>query len=245
MLENLSKFINSSVSMASLLITSWAMAYCYGWGQALYHGYPWWHVDKGAGSVARCLAYIFVASVVFLMVYAIGYWILGKVRQFKWFKEVGALRIFILISVLTAPIWIAVYVIVHTLPIWAPWLYLLVVSNLSWLLHSYGNRLRFSWNFREILQKEQHHFLLMVFIFLYFSLLAFFLGYLRPHFRIEHDYIKLEGKPYYILAMNGDDSFIVAEKYSGNHSFIFYNRKTMKYYQIYVTEPYCFNQLFK
>lgn len=245
MLENLSKFINSSVSMASLLVTCWAMAYCYGWGQALYHGYPWWHVDKGTGSIARCLAYIIVASAVFILVYALGYWVLKKVRQSKWFKEVGALRIFILISVLAAPIWVALYGIMGTISAWSLWLYLLVVSVLSWLLHSKGNRLRFSWNFREILQKEQNYFLLMVSVFFYFSLLAFFLGYLRPHFRIEHDYIKLDGKPFYILAMNGDDTFIVAEKSSGNREFIFYNRKTMKYYKIFVTEPYCFNQLFR
>ncbi|WP_157073966.1 hypothetical protein [Moraxella oblonga] len=45
--NNLNKFVASSVSMAYLAVLSWATAYAYGWGQAVYHGYPWWHVVQG------------------------------------------------------------------------------------------------------------------------------------------------------------------------------------------------------
>lgn len=233
MIRSLNKIIQSSVSMAFLGITSWATAYCYGWGQALFYGYPWWHVSKGPDNVARSLFYVCITSIILAIGYGLGYVLLRVVKQSRWFENIGFLRIFILLSVLFFPIVIGFYLFAGYMPIKVLWVYLGVSLMFSAVFHRIGNRIRIDMSL--IRHKEHYSPFFTVFIFLYFTVLAFSIGYTRPYFRTTYDKMVYENKPYYILA-SSSDVYIMGEKICNNHEFVFFNHTTLKGYKINVVE---------
>lgn len=228
--------------MAYLGILSWATAYAYGWGQAVYHGYPWWHVVQGGSMIARSLAYVCAVSVVLVVGYLVGYWLF---RGFKYLLEMlwrsqmtdylGFVKIFILLTVASIPIMLLLYFYVG---IWSfAYLikYLLGVLLVSLVFHKLGKRDTFFVNFREFVSNEKYYQLFMGFIFVYVIVSAFSVGYLRSAFFVGYDKIKVEGNFYYILAINGDEDFILGESIKDNHYFIFFNRKTLNHYTVHIT----------
>ncbi|MDO5069231.1 MAG: hypothetical protein Q4D78_03395 [Neisseria zoodegmatis] len=233
MIRSLNKIINSSVSMAFVGITSWATAYCYGWGQALFHGYPWWHVSKGPDNVARSLAYVCITSLVLAVGYGIGYLLLRAVKKSSWFEHIGFLRIFVLLNVLFFPIAVECYLLRGYMPLKILLAYLGVSLLFSAVFHRIGNR--FQMDMSLIRNEEQYSPFFTAFIFLYFTALAFCIGYTRPYFRTTYDKMVFENKPYYILA-SSSDVYIMGEKIRDNHEFVFFNHQTLKGYKIDVVE---------
>lgn len=233
MIRSLNKIINSSVSMAFVGITSWATAYCYGWGQALFHGYPWWHVSKGPDNVARSLAYVCIMSLVLAVGYGIGYLLLRAVKKSSWFEHIGFLRVFVLLNVLFFPIAVECYLLLGYMPLKILLAYLGVSLLFSAVFHRIGNR--FQMDMSLIRNEEQYSPFFTAFIFLYFTALAFCIGYTRPYFRTTYDKMVFENKPYYILA-SSSDVYIMGEKIRDNHEFVFFNYQTLKGYKIDVVE---------
>ncbi|MDO5074030.1 Uncharacterised protein [Neisseria animaloris] len=227
------KLIQSSVSVAFLGITSWATTYCYGWGEALYYGYPWWHVAKGPDSVARSMAYVCVTSFALIIGYGIGYLLLRGVKRSNLFQNIGCLRIFILLSVLFFPIVVEFYIFAGYISGKFIAFFLIVALILSAIFHKTGNT--FSLDIMKIKNKEQHSFIFTVFIFLYFTILAFCIGYIRPYFRTTYDKIIFDNQQYYILACNGD-MYVLGKKTKNNKTFIFFNHNTLKGYKVDVVE---------
>lgn len=233
MISSWNKLITSSVSVAFLGITSWATAYCYGWGQALFYGYPWWHVHQGPDQVARSLAYVCITSLALVIGYLFGYAVLRQVRESHLFQNIGCLRIFVLISVFFWPVALEFYLFIGYLPQQVLEAYLLFTVIASVLLHRIGNGFTLDW--KKIAHKEQYSIVFTTLIFLYFTSLSFVIGYVRPHFRTTYDRIEFEKQPYYILA-NNDNVYILAHCTRNNRSFVFFNYHTLKGYKIDVVE---------
>lgn len=79
----------------------------------------------------------------------------------------------------------------------------------------------------------------MGFIFAYMIVSAFAVGYLRSAFFIGYDIIKINRQPYYILTINGDEDLILGQEMKNNGHFVFFNRKTLNHYTVYITpSPY-------
>ncbi|RRD90189.1 hypothetical protein EII21_06025 [Conchiformibius steedae] len=233
MISSWNKLITSSISVAFLGITGWATAYCYGWGQALYYGYPWWHVHQGPDQVARSLAYVCVASLALVAGYILGYALLQQVRKSLLFQHIGCLRIFVLISVFFWPVALEFYLFIGNLPQQVLEYYLLFTLIASILLHRVGNRFTLDW--KCLVANEQYSVVFTAVFFLYFTLLSFGIGYTRPHFRTTYDRIVFEKQSYYILASN-HDVYILGRCMRDNHSFVFFNHNTLKGYKIDVVQ---------
>ncbi|WP_157073967.1 hypothetical protein [Moraxella oblonga] len=62
----------------------------------------------------------------------------------------------------------------------------------------------------------------MGFIFAYVVISVFTIGYLRSVFFVGYDMIKVDGQHYYILAINGDEDFILGKKMKNNDYFVFF-----------------------
>ncbi|UOO82837.1 hypothetical protein LVJ83_05090 [Uruburuella testudinis] len=225
------KLVTSSVSMAFLAITSWATAYSYGWGQAAYYGYPWWHVEVGRSNIARSIAYVGVVSLTLLVSYILGYVLLCAVKKTQLFTNVGCLRIFVLISVFFAPVALGFYIFAGHLPLYLWSGYLLFGLAVSIIFHRKGNL--FTLDFGRHKNKEQYSLAFLIFIFLYFSGLAYGIGWLRPYFRTTYDVVTFNQRSYYLLASNSD-TYILAEKIKHNQKFVFFNYKTLMGYEINV-----------
>lgn len=233
----INKFINSSLSLAFLTMTSIATAYCYGWGQALFHGYPWWHVEIGQSSMARSLAYILSASLILFICYVMGYLFVNKLLNIGQLKSMGWLRILILVSVFTVPILMTFYLFIGVIPLYLAVAYIGITIVSIFCFQKHWNHVSLKLDFRKMF-KEEHFWFFNLFIFIYFCVLAVGIGYLRADLRQTYDYLELDGKTYYILSTNSDDSYIMAEKTKGNTDFIFFHRESQKYYTIHVTKIY-------
>lgn len=245
MLNNFNKFVASSISMAYLVILSWASAYAYGWGQAVYHGYPWWHVVQGGSMIARSLAFVCAMSLVLVVGYVIGYWVFkGIKRLFDRLRQshtshLGCVKIFILLVVLFTPIALLLYFYVGILSwvrlVWC----VVVISSISLACHQLGKMVNLSIDLKGLTSNEKYYQIFMGFIFLYLIISAFVVGYLRSAFFVGYDMIKVDNQAYYILAINGDEDFILGKKMKHNECFVFFNRKTLNYYDVYITpSPY-------
>lgn len=230
---HINKIINSSFSLAFLTITSFSTAYCYGWGQAVFHGYPWWHVEIGNASMARSLAYVFATSIVLFICYFLGYLLLNKVFRLHYFSQLGWLRVIVLVSVFAIPVLLTFYLFVGIVPIYISMTYLFITGLSVLFFQKRWNDTKLDLDFSKMVAKGNFWFF-NLFIFLYFSLLAFHIGYLRADLRTTYDYMKLENRKYYILSTNSDNGYIMAEQSRDNDSFIFFNRDTQQYYHIYV-----------
>lgn len=228
-------FIQSSISLAFLTIISFATAYCYGWGQAVAYGYPWWHVEIGNASMARSLAYVFVTSLLLFLCYLLGYAFLNKISKNQYFQQIGWLRVIVLVSVFTIPVLLTFYLFIGTIPIYLAIIYILISSFCVWMFHQKWNNISFKMDFRMML-KQQHFWIFNLFIFVYFSILALSIGYLRADLRVTYDYMQLNDKYYYILSTNSENSYIMAEKTKDNDEFVFFNRENQNYYIIHVVK---------
>lgn len=246
MLNNFNKFVASSISMAYLVVASWATAYAYGWGQAVYHGYPWWHVIQGGSMIARSLAFVCGVSLMLVMGYLLGFWLFRGIKRLvgflshsATFHHLGFVKIFILLMVLSTPIALLLYFYVGILSAPKLWSYLSMILVISLIFNKVGKAVNFSIDLKELTSNEKYYQLFMGFIFVYLVLSAFAIGYLRSAFFVGYDMIKVNNQPYYILSINGDDDFILGKKIKGNDCFVFFNRKTLHHYNIYITpSPY-------
>ncbi|MEG9499531.1 hypothetical protein [Mannheimia indoligenes] len=214
-------------------MTSFATAYCYGWGQAIFYGYPWWHVEIGNATMARSLAYLFVASVVLFICYLLGYSLLNKVFKLHYFQHLGWLRVIVLVSVFTVPVILTFYVFTGIVPTYIAIVYILVTILSVLIFHKKWNDKRFEPDVRKMVVKGNLYAFTM-FIFIYSSLLALHIGYLRAGLRSVYDYIEIENQKYYILTTNSDNGYILGMNRGHNESFIFFNRDTHKYYHVKV-----------
>lgn len=230
---HINKIINSSFSFAFLTITSFSTAYCYGWGQAVFHGYPWWHVEIGNASMARSLAYVLVTSSVLFICYFLGYLLINKVFKLHYFRQLGWLRVIVLVSVFAIPVLLTFYLFVGIVPISISLTYLFVTGLSVVFFQKRWNDTKLDLDFRKTVVKENFWFF-NLFIFLYFSLLAFHIGYLRADLRITYDYMNIDNQKYYILSTNSDNAYIMGKKTKDNDSFLFFNRDTQKHYHIYI-----------
>ncbi|QLD32273.1 hypothetical protein [Mannheimia varigena] len=231
--KHINKIINSSFSLAFFTLISFATAYCYGWGQALFHGYPWWHVEVGNASMARSLAYVLVVSVLLFFCYALGYALINKVFKLHYFQHLGWLRVIVLVSVFTIPVILTFYVFTGIVPISISITYVLVTALSVLFFQKKWNDTKLDLDVRKMILKGDLH-IFNLFIFLYFSLLALHIGYLRAGLRTTYDYIEIENQKYYILSTNSDNGYIMGEKQKDNDNFIFFNRNDQSYYRIYI-----------
>lgn len=246
MLNNFNKFIASSISMAYLAVLSWATAYAYGWGQAIYHGYPWWHVVQGGSMIARSLAYVCVVSIILVAGYLIAFWIfrfikkaVGILQQSGLTYHFGFLKVFILLMVVSTPIVLLLYFYVGILSSYRLTGFLLSALLISLIFHKVGKSINFSISLKDLVSNEKYYQLFMGFIFVYVVISAFTIGYLRSAFFVGYDMIRVDNQYYYILAINGDEDFILGKKIKNNDCFVFFNRKTLHHYDIYITpSPY-------
>ncbi|MEE3731934.1 hypothetical protein V2H08_09840 [Mannheimia haemolytica] len=233
--KHINKIINSSFSLAFFTLTSFATAYCYGWGQVIFHGYPWWHVEIGNASMARSLAYVFGTSVILFLCYALGYSLLNKVFQLHYFRNLGWLRVIVLVSVFTVPVILTFYLFTGIVPIYISFIYIFVSGVSVFFFRKRWNNTKFDLDFRKMLLGGSFA-LFNIFIFLYFSLLSLHIGYLRAGLRTTYDYIEIENQKYYILSTNSDNGYIMGTKIRGNQSFLFFNRDTHQYYHVHIEQ---------
>lgn len=231
--KHINKIINSSFSLAFFTLVSFAAAYCYGWGQALFHGYPWWHVEIGNATMARSLAYVFVISVLLFFCYVLGYSLINKVFKLHYFQHLGWLRVIVLVSVFTIPVILTFYVFTGIVPIYISIAYVLVTALSVLVFQKKWNDRKLDLDFRKMILRGNLH-IFNLFIFLYFSLLALNIGYLRADLRSTYDYIEIDDQKYYILSTNSDNAYIMGKKLKDNDSFIFFNRNDQSYYRTYI-----------
>lgn len=232
---NINKFISSSISIAALTIAGISTAYCYGWGQSLFYGYPWWHVQIGNASMARSLTYVFSASVVLFLSYAMGYCIVNRVFKTHYFKYLGWLKVIVLVSVFSVPLFLTCYLFLGSIPLYFIVIYAFItLICITLFQHKWDNTV-FQLDFRKMLQKR-YFGIFHLFLLIYFSLLSLLIGYLRADLRETYDYMFLEGKKYYILSTNRDNGYILAEKTKDNESFLMFNMDTQQYFRLYVVK---------
>lgn len=188
MLNGFNKFVASSISMAYLAILSWATAYAYGWGQAVYHGYPWWHVVQGGSMIARNLAFVCAMSLMWALGYLLGYGCFKGIKRFLAFCQSHAVhhldfvKVFILLVVFSAPMALLLYAYVGILT----WQYLLgglvAILVISLFCHKLGKMVNLSIDVKDLIGNEKYYQLFMGFIFVYLVVSAFVVGYLRSAF---------------------------------------------------------------
>lgn len=231
--SNINKFITSSLSLATLTITGISTAYCYGWGQSLFYGYPWWHVQIGNASMARSLIYVFSASVVIFLCYALGYCMVNRVFRLRYFSHLGWLRVIVLVSAFTIPLFITFYLFLGAIPCYLVVIYALITLICIGLFQHRWDHTAFQLDFRKMLSKG-YFGIFHLFILCYFSLLSLLIGYLRADLRQTYDYLFLENKKHYILSTNRDNGYILGEKTKDNKTFLMFNLDTQQYYRIYV-----------
>ncbi|WP_237052368.1 hypothetical protein [Mannheimia granulomatis] len=230
---HINKILNSSFSIAFLTVISFSTAYCYGWGQAIFHGYPWWHVEISNASMARSLTYVCAISGLLFFCYSLGYCLINKVFKLRYFRNLGWLRVIVLVSVFAVPVILSFYLFVGIIPIYISITYVLVTGVSVFFFQKRWNDTKLDLDFRKMVVKENFWFF-NLFIFLYFSLLALHIGYLRADLRNVYDYMEVENQKYYILSTNSDNGYIMGKKSRDNKDFIFFNRDTHKYYHIYI-----------
>ncbi|MDO4433881.1 MAG: hypothetical protein Q4B82_04800 [Alysiella sp.] len=235
MSSTIDKFINSSLSIGFLTLTAFSTAYCYIWGQAWYHGLPWWHVDIGNGLIARTLAWVLGSSLILLLSYVLGYYLLKKIAKSNRFEHLGYLRVLILVSVFNAPVMLSFYLFIGKIPLYVSWVYLGLLLLCVILFHRKWNNTDLQLDFRKLLL-GQGFVLFVMFIFLYFSILSLCIGYWRSDLRQTYDYIEIQGKKYYILATNGEKGYIMGEAIRNNREFLFFNRENQQHYRIHMVK---------
>lgn len=231
--SKINKFVHSSLSLAFLTITALSTAYCYGWGLAAFHGYPWWHVEINQSNIARSLAYVLGSFLMIFILYLIGYAFLKKVLQLRYFQTLGWLRVMVLVSIFSIPVMLTFYLFIGNVPVSVLLLYVLASCLCVCLFQKRWNHRVFHLDIRKMFNQERFWFF-NLFILVYFSLLALCIGYVRPEFRTTYDYLCLEGKDYYVLSANMDKGYILGEKPKGNTEFLFFNRETLNYYRVYI-----------
>lgn len=231
----INKFINSSLSLAFLTITSLSTAYCYGWGLAAFHGYPWWHVEIGNASIARSLAYVMGSFFVIFFLYLLGYALLNKVFRLRYFQHLGWLRVIVLVSIFSLPVMLTFYLFIGSVPMYILLLYGVATGLCVFLFHKRWDNRVFYLDIRKMFNQERFWFF-NLFILVYFSLLALCIGYVRSEFRTSYDYLKIDDKPYYILSANINNGYILGEKTKDNTEFLFFNRETQQHYRVYITQ---------
>lgn len=231
--SKLNKFIHSSLSVAFLTITALSTAYCYGWGLAAFHGYPWWHVEVGNSNVARSLAYVLGSFLVIFFLYLMGYVLLKKVLQLRYFYSLGWLKVAILVAIFGIPVMVTFYLFLGSVPIYILLIYILATGICISLFQKRWEHRVFHLDVRKMFNQERFWFF-NLFILVYFSLLALCIGYVKSEFRTTYDYMNLDGKDYYILSANMDNGYILGEKPKDNTEFLFFNRETLKYYRVYI-----------
>lgn len=231
----LNKFIHSSLTLAFLSVTAFATAYCYGWGLAAFHGYPWWHVEVSNASVARSLVYVLGCFIVIFVLYLLGYALLHSVLKLRYFQHLGWLRVIILVSIFGLPSMLMFYLFIGNIPLLLLFLYVIAMAIAVFLFKERWDHRVLHLDIRKMFNEERFWFF-NLFIFLYFSLLAFSIGYVRSEFRTIYDYLQIGGKNYYILSANMINGYILGEKMKGNTEFIFFNRCTQDYYRVYIKE---------
>lgn len=232
--NSIDKFLNSSISLAFLTLTSFSVAYCYCWGQAVFHGYPWWHVEIENSVIARSLAYVLGASFVLFVSYATGLAFINKIFKKCYFNHIGWLRVMVFTSAFTMPVVCTFYIFIGFVPLFLVVIYAIITAICIALFHKKLDSLSLKFDFATLI--DANFWSLTVFIFAYFSIIAFGIGYVRSDLRVTYDYIYVDNKPYYILTTNGDHGYIMAKDIKDNCEFIFFNRESQKYYTVHVAK---------
>ncbi|AGQ38662.1 TPA: hypothetical protein PWY45_002243 [Mannheimia haemolytica] len=229
------KFINSSLTLAFFTLISFSTAYCYAWGIAAFHGYPWWHVEVGNAGIARALAYVFGTFLTIFLFYLIGYALVNKVFKLHYFKYLGWLRVSVLVTIFSLPVMISFYLFIGKVPMYLHLLYLGTTTLSVLLFHKHWDHRVFHLDIQKMLSEERFGFF-YVFIFIYFSLLSLSIGYIRPELRTTYDYLEIENKRYYVLSIHRNNIYVLGEKTKDNDEFLFFNQDTLKYYRINITK---------
>lgn len=233
--RTINQFIHSSLSIAFFTVTSFSTAYCYGWGQALFHGYPWWHVEVGQSGIARALAYVIGTSLLAILNYSLVYRLLSRCLNHFNIAHLSSLRAVLFMSVFTLPVFLVFYISLGHIPLYMTLAYLLFTGLFVWLFKRRIQKGQSEWHIR-FLFNEANFWLFNLFIFLYFSLLALYIGYLRSEFRQTYDYISLNNEQYYILSTTSDKHYILGKQPENNRHFLIFNRETKHYYDIHVVD---------
>lgn len=215
MLQKIGNSIISSVSMAFLAILSWSVAYTYEWGRSYYYGYPWWYVDVNTGNIARSLGYVLFATFILLIISYFNLFLVRKIKPFLNKSYFNLLRAFVLSGILWLPILMSSFILMgklHSSFIISYTVLVVVFTAIfkqyieNYLESHFENRSR-----RQIMryiEKNQNH--IMIFLYSYFVLSAFIMGYSKPHFTQRFDMLEVNHKFYYVLAKY-DDAIILSE----------------------------------
>ncbi|MDY2946379.1 MAG: hypothetical protein SOS93_00755 [Mannheimia varigena] len=185
--RNINKFIQSSLSLAFFTVTGFSTAYCYGWGQAWFHGYPWWHVEVGNCGISRALAYVTGTSLLAFLHYSLIYRLLNHFFSRYELSHNISLRASVFVSVFTLPVLLVFYLATGQIPLDMAVGYLIFTGLFVWLFKKRFTEGTSEWDIRKLFH-EEHFWFFNFFIFLYFSMLALYVGYLRAEVRTVYDY---------------------------------------------------------
>lgn len=223
MLKNIGNVVISSMSMAFLVILSWSVAYAYGWGQAFYYGYSWWYVEVSKSNIARSIGYVLLSTLMILGFSGVSFLLVRLVKPFLSGRCLNILRSFVISAVLQLPL-----LFVCVLSIGSVYLFLLVayiglVLISTFLLRNYVEKYVTSLNPKKLWEKlMQFPHYVLTFLYVYFVLSAFLIGYVRPYFLTRFDMLEVNRQFYYILAKYDDSLILSADIHRDKENFYLY-----------------------
>ncbi|ACS97026.1 hypothetical protein NJ8700_02930 [Aggregatibacter aphrophilus NJ8700] len=223
MLKTLSKVISSSISMAFLVVLGWSVAYAYGWGQSYFYGFPWWYVDVGSGNVARSLGYVIWATIILLLTYLIGLFGLKKVKPYMSERCVNLLRTYILCTIFFIPIPVACILLVGKLNSIFAIVYIITTFIFTLLFKNYFRNHISTISIHVVIRFfHRNKSYVMLFMYCYFVIFGFIMGYVRPNFKIIFDSMEVEKQSYYVLAKYSDTFILSRSIRATNGDFYIY-----------------------
>lgn len=242
MLKKIGNSIISSVSMAFLVILSWSVAYAYEWGRSYYYGYPWWYVEINTGNIARCLGYVLFATLILIIFSCFNLIIVRKIKPFLNKSYFNLFRSFVLSGLLWLPILMSSFILMNKLHSSFIITYVILVVVFTIIFKQYIEDFleqHFeNTSTRQILrylEKMQNY--IMIFLYSYFVLSAFIMGYSKPHFTQTFEMLEVNHKLYYVLAKY-DDAIILSENVKQDYdNFYIYRTSNDKLSHLKVNMP--------
>lgn len=242
MLKNVGNMIISSVSMAFMVILSWSIAYAYEWGRSYYYGYPWWYVEINTGNIARSIGYVLFATLTLLLFSVFSLFLVRKIKPFLNKFYLNLFRAFVLSAILWLPIVMSSFILIGKLHSSFIISYAILVIVFTVIFKEYIEDALENYfenaNYRTItryLNRMQNY--IMIFLYSYFVLIAFLLGYAKPHFTYHFDMLEVNHKMYYVLAKYDDAIILSKDVKQDRKNFYIYRTSTSKLAHLKVNLP--------
>ncbi|URL02778.1 hypothetical protein L4F91_04045 [Avibacterium sp. 20-126] len=216
----LEKILRSSIIVTFLIGIGWSVAYSYGWAQSFYYQFPWELVEVGIPNIARSLGYVLFISIIISFVYIVGLYIIRKAKDHFSDRFMNRLRVFIIFTALSSPIVLqAILLIQHVSAVLLISYTLIAITIPLFVKLKYQSISPQNLN-RLIKRKKLNPIYIMLFIYLYFIVSAFTIGYFRPAFKHEYASLEIEHQKYYILAKS-NNFFVLSKNISTNNNIFF------------------------